>query len=91
MYHSDDGYIIHNSDMKDFAHTHVNNYRTCIWLIDLSLRKKAPYNISKYLLISLIRINSDDKYVRKLNEILDKKNTRKEIYYNVNKGGKRCD
>lgn len=77
--------------MKDFAHTHVNNYRTSVWLVDLSLRKKCPYNISKYLLVSLIRINSDDKYVRKLNEVLDKKNTRKEIYYNVNKGFRGCD
>ena len=77
--------------MRNFAHSHVNNFRTCIWLIDLSLRKKTPYNISKYLLISLIRINSDEKYIRKLTEILDKKNKRKEIYYNVNKGYKRCD
>lgn len=74
--------------MKDLAHSHINNYRTCIWLIDLSLQKKAPYNISKYLLISLIRINSDDKYIRKLNEILDKKNCRKEYYRNINNGGR---
>lgn len=88
IYHSDDGYIVHNTSMLNFAHTHVKNYRTSIWLVDLSLRKKSPYNISRYLLESLIRINSDDKYVRKLNEILDKKNTKKEIYYNVNKGCK---
>ena len=77
--------------MKDFAHTHVNNYRTSVWLVDLSLRKKAPYNISKYLLISLIRINSDDRYIKKLKEILDKKSCKKEYYININKGGKRCD
>ena len=74
--------------MKDFAHSHVNNYKTCIWLIDLSIRKKAPYNISRYLLISLIRINSDDRYIKKLKEILDKKSCKKEYYININKGGR---
>lgn len=76
--------------MENFAHTHINNYNACVWLIKLSLSKKVPYNISKYLLISLIRINSDEKYLKKLNEVLDKKRTKKENYYNVNKGFDGC-
>lgn len=77
--------------MQDFSHSHVNNYKTSIWLIELSLKKKAPYNIPKYLLISLIRINSDEKYLKKLNEILEKKNNKREYYRNINKGFRGCD
>lgn len=89
MYHCDDGFIIQNSKMKDFAHSHLQSYKACLLLIDLSIKKKYPYNLSKYLIVSLIRINSDEKYLQKLNEVLDKKQSKKEVYYNINKGIKK--
>lgn len=85
VYQLDDGYIIQNIYIEGFAHTHVNNYKTCLWLIELSVNKKCPYDIPRYLLISLIRINDDSKYLAKLYEILKKKSTKKEKYYNRKK------
>lgn len=87
VYQVDDGYIIQNIDIKGFAHTHVNNYKTCLWLIELSINKKCPYDIPRYLIISLIKINDDSKYLTKLYEILKKKSTKKEKYYNSKKRG----
>lgn len=85
VYKSDDGYVIHNREMKDFAHSHLDNYKTCLYLIDLSLSKKLPQHLPRYLIVSLLRINSDEKYVRKIQELLDNKKE-KAHYYNSNKG-----
>lgn len=73
--------------MDNFAHSHIKNYKSCLWLIDLSIKKKCPYDIPKYFVVSLIRINNDKKYLNLLNNILKKKNI-KHNYYNVNHGRK---
>ena len=87
IYKSDDGFIVHNNMIKgEFIHSHINNYNTAKWIIGLAINKKCPYDLSKYLVISLIRISTDEKYIRKLKEILNKKNNKKEYYINVNKG-----
>jgi len=87
VYHSDDGYILHNASMSGFSHSHIKNYKACIWIINLSLQKKIPHNIPKYLLVSLIRVNDDVEYLRKLNELLEaKEKKQKNQYFNSNKG-----
>ena len=83
IYETDDGYLIQNSDMDNFAHTHIHNYETCLWIISLLENKKCPYDIPKYLLISLIRLTDDEIYLYKLNCILVKKNG-KQKYHNKN-------
>ena len=83
---TDDGFCIVNNRMTDFAHTHVKNLKSAKWLVELSISKKCPYDISKYFVESLIRINHDEKYLRKLNEILLKKKCNKDYYFNPNKG-----
>lgn len=85
IFHSEDGYIVQNICLEGFAHSHIKNYKTCLWVIDLLKRKKCPYNIPKYLLISLIRLTRDEVYLNKLNNILDKKNNKKPNYYNSRK------
>lgn len=82
VYQTDNGYIVHNCKMKDFAHSHIQNYKACLWIIDLLIHKKCPYNIPKYFVISLIRLTDDEKYLEKLNAILDKKSKKKDNYYN---------
>ena len=79
-------YILQNIKMEDFAHTHVRNFSACKMLIELSLEKRLPYDLPPYFIISLIRVNSDEEYVRKLNELLISKQNKKQIYYNANKG-----
>lgn len=85
IYQNKEGYIVQNILMKDFAHTHINNYKTAQLLVNLSLHKRVPHHLSDYLLVSLQRINNDAEYVRKVTETLENKH-KKEMYYNVNKG-----
>lgn len=90
IYKVDDGYVLHNYRLKEFRHTHIKNYKTCLYLIRLSKHKKSPHDLSKYLIISLIRINDDEKYLVRLNELLENKyGNKKDYYINVNKGRKR--
>lgn len=68
LYSNQEGYIIHNTH-KDFqkGHTHINNYNTAKFLINLALYKTIPdKNMSKYLYQSLIRISSDQAYIDKI-------------------------
>lgn len=73
IYASKDGYILVNENMQGFAHTHINRLETALWLISLSKRKKLPHDISRYLLISLLRVNADDYYLKKITELMENK------------------
>jgi len=81
VYRVEDGFIIHNSD-KEFkdGHTHMKSMKCCRYLIQLSLEKRVPYNLSRYLLISLIRIN-EGEYTEKAQAVLDSKK-KKQTYVN---------
>lgn len=79
-----DHYVVVNKT-KEFktGHTHITNYNTALWLIKLSEHKSVPHHISPYLLESLVRINSDEEYVRKLKELQESKQSRnRQFYYN---------
>jgi hypothetical protein len=81
IYHSADGVILQNRDMEGFAHTHLNNLNTAEWIMGLSLKRKLPRDIPRYLLISLIRVNEDGEYRKKAEELLENRK-RKEKYIN---------
>lgn len=83
IFSTDDGYLVQNMMMEGFVHSHINNYRTCLWIIDLLEHKKCPYDIPKYLLISLIRLTDDERYLDNLNCLLKNK-SHKQRYYNKN-------
>jgi len=75
-----DGYIIHNKT-KQFCkgHTHITNFDTAKYLINLSIKKTVPKHLSSYLLESLIRISNDDaysQYIKELQERQELKNKR---------------
>lgn len=79
-----DQYIVVNKT-KEFkeGHTHISNYNTALWLIKLSEHMSMPHSISLYLLESLIRINTDEVYIRKLKELqFAKQSKRKDYFYN---------
>lgn len=70
-----DAYIVHNKN-KDFeiGHTHIANYHTAKYIINLSLHNTIPNkNIGNYLLESLIRISDNDDYVQKIKTIKEKR------------------
>lgn len=64
-------YIIHNTygNFSDH-HSHINNYKTAKFLINLALHKTVPKKpISEYLINSLIRISTDKIYIDKLEKL----------------------
>ena len=77
-------YIIHNSSL-DFSqhHTHINNYNTCKFIIDLCIHKSIPKkHLSDYLLVSIIRLTDDNNYKHQIENLL-KQNKKK-------RGKQRC-
>ncbi len=58
------GFIVHNtSKVFKVGHTHINNYNTAKYIINLACNKSIPKKrLSNYLLESLIRISTDEKY-----------------------------
>ena len=91
LFEADDGYVLQNVEMDDFAHTHLESWKMAMKLISYSMQKKVPHDLSRYLLISLLRINDDEEYCRKIEDLLDNKK-RKDMYFNPNKGmrGVKC-
>lgn len=88
IYQVKDGYILHNSAIDGFAHTHIRNFKTAVFIANLSEKKRIPHHLSTYLLVSLFRISDSPEYSNKINELIKNK-SKKEYYYNVNKGGRR--
>ncbi len=81
IFKSHDGYIVMNKDMEGFAHTHIENERTARWIVSLSNTKKLPRDMKRYLLISLLRVNDDETYCRKIGELIENKR-KKQTYIN---------
>ena len=87
-----DEFIVHNT-RKSFQdhHTHIRNFNTAKYLIDLSLHKTLPKRLPEYLLISLIRLSDDEQYTSKLLNLLEREKSgknsisykdRKKAYHN---------
>lgn len=77
----DDTYIIHNMSKKfEDGHTHVRNFKTCKYIIDLSIHKSIPRNSPPRVIESLIRIADDDNYIQRLKKF--RNNKKKKLRYN---------
>lgn len=81
VYRMDNCYILHNSS-KEFAngHTHLESLKQCKLIIQLSLEKRIPQHLSKYLLTSLYRVN-EGEYAYKVMELINNKR-KKQVYVN---------
>lgn len=81
VYRVDDCFILHNSS-KEFVdgHTHLDSLKQCKLIIQLSLERRIPKHLSRYLLISLYRVN-EGEYA---NKVLDFANNKKKkpVYVN---------
>lgn len=74
IYSNQEGFIIHNTN-KEFSigHTHINNYNTAKYLVNLAYYKRLPNRKCDYFIESLIRITDDNAYKRLLNNNLKTK------------------
>lgn len=81
-----EGYVAYNTK-KDFeeGHTHLKHFEAAKKAIDLVISKKIPKSTNVYYLTSLVRLTNDDKYVEKINELIEtrKQKGKKEKYCNV--------
>ena len=69
-------YIIHNTN-KEFAegHTHIKNYKTAKFIVDLAFHKSIPKKkLSTYLYDSIIRISNDNIYKNRIMRLRDSVN-----------------
>ena len=82
-----DGYRVTriNDDMD--AHTHLKSRSACNSVIDNVIKKKIPRNTGFYYLISLQRLSTDEKYINKIQELIDVRTQRgvKQYYFNPHK------
>ena len=64
------GFIVHNTH-KEFknGHTHLNNYNTAKYIIQLAIHKTLPQSKSIYIIDSLIRISNDKGYINNLRKL----------------------
>ena len=80
-----EGYIVYNT-RKSFqeGHTHLKHFEAAKTAVDLVINKKVPKSTDGYYLSSLIRISDDDKYISKINELIEARDQKgkKEKYYN---------
>lgn len=79
----DEGYIVINKD-KEFkqGHTHITNFNTAKYLIDMVLYSRMPYHLPIYLLISLQRLSADENYRDKIGELIKNKRDKEKKYIN---------
>lgn len=80
---ADAEFIVINKDkqFKD-GHTHIRNFKTAKYLIDMVIHKRIPYHLPMYLLVSLRRLSADDIYTQKLQRLIAIKENRKQQYIN---------
>ena len=79
----DEGYIVINKD-KEFkqGHTHIANFNTAKYLIDMVLHSRIPYHLPIYLLISLQRLSDDENYKEKIEGLIQNKRNKEKQYVN---------
>lgn len=74
IFDSKDGFIIYNTKY-DFSnhHTHIKNFHTCKYIIDLCLSKTIPEDLSEYLLVSMKRLTEDKTFRNRIQSKIDAK------------------
>ena len=79
----DNEYIVINKNKKFKAgHTHIKNFKTAKYLIDMVIHKRIPYHLPIYLLISLRRLSDDELYTYKINGLIENKLDKDRRYVN---------
>ena len=69
IFKTDCEYIVQNINRKDFCHSHIKNYKTAKYLIDLCIHRSIPErHLNDYLLESIIRISTDNEYIKQIRQ-----------------------
>lgn len=87
IFRAGDEFIVHNTHKKfEEGHTHLKNFKASKAAINHVIRGTIP-RCGKYYLESLKRLSTDENYRRRIDEIMQAKETKsKQKYININKG-----
>ena len=79
----DNEFIVINKKKRfKYGHTHIRNFKTAKYLIDMVIHKRIPYHLPTYLLVSLKRLSDDEVYAHKIDLLLENKKNRRCVYVN---------
>ena len=74
IYSAGDEFIIHNTKCEfSQSHTHINNFKTAKYLVDLAIHRSIPHHLHHYFLVSLYRLSDNEEYTRKIKALIDAK------------------
>lgn len=76
------GYIIYNT-LKPFekSHTHLRSFNIAKTIIENCINKRTPKTNNLYLLESHIRISTDKKYIKLVEELIEAKKSKDKLKY----------
>ena len=78
-------YVVYNLKKQwETGHTHIDKYEQALYLVDCVIKGKIPKRVNKYFLVSLKRLAKDEKYIEKIQNVIDGKEP-KQNYRNVPK------
>ena len=83
------GYIVVNTRLEGFAHTHINQKDTAILIAKICAYQLTPETKDLYLLQSILRITTDKKYKAYIQDIIASIEYNVEPRYNYIKYPKR--
>ena len=83
------GYIVVNVKANGFAHTHINHKDTAILIAKICAYQLTPETKDLYLLQSILRVSTDKKYKRYIEDIISSIEYNVEPRYNYIKYPKR--
>ena len=83
--HQKNSCLLYNTK-KNFknGHTHIQSFDMAKTIIDNCIKKKTPKTSNLYLLTSHIRISTDEKYIKRIEELIEAKKSKDKIKY-INK------
>jgi hypothetical protein len=65
-------FIVHNTKkLFEEGHTHIENYHMCKIVIDNVLKSRVPKTTNTYLLISHVKLSTNEHYKKTLLELHD--------------------
>lgn len=85
VYSAGKEFIVHNSKLNFSGHhTHINNFDTCKYIINLCIHKTVPRHLSDYLLVSIIKLSTDKEYIKSIESKLEENKYKKNRHkYNI--------
>ena len=79
----DKEYIVINKNKKfKYGHTHIRNFKTAKYLVDMVTHRRMPNHLPIYLLVSLRRLSDDEVYTHKITGLIESKKNRHSSYVN---------